>query len=197
VAIALNAAIDPESSTPPFDWASETARQIGTLVHVQLQLLSCDAEAPVRIRSQADYFRRWFAQRGVPPAQIEVATRRVTDSLLAIAEDERGRWILRTGLEQEARELGLSGVLEGRIVKIVLDRTFVDQGIRWIIDYKTSQHGGGEREQFLDNEVMRYAQQMRRYARIVARLGPEPIRLGLYFPLMRAWREWPADHGTA
>ncbi len=195
--IALNAAIDSESSTPPFDWASETARQIGTLVHAQLQLLHCDAGAPARIGAQADYFRRWFAQRGVPAAQIEVATQRVIDSLLAIAEDERGRWILRADVEQEARELGLSGVLEGRIVKIVLDRTFVDQGVRWIIDYKTSQHSGGEREQFLDNEVVRYAQQMRRYARIASRLGPEPIRLGLYFPLMRAWREWPADDEAA
>ena len=196
-AIALNAAIDPESSTPPFDWASETARQIGTLVHAQLQLLRCDADTPHRIRAQADYFRRWFAQRGVPAAQIDVATQRVVDSLLAIAEDERGRWILRPGLAEESRELALSGVLEGRIVKIVLDRTFVDQGVRWIIDYKTSQHSGGERERFLDNEVTRYAQAMRRYARIAAKLGPEPIRLGLYFPLMRAWREWPADGDAA
>ena len=29
-----------------------------------------------------------------------------------------------------------------------------------------------------------------RYARIAARLGPEPVRVGLYFPLMRAFREW-------
>jgi hypothetical protein len=25
---------------------------------------------------------------------------------------------------------------------------------------------------------------------LARKLGPEPIRLGLYFPLMRAWREW-------
>lgn len=189
--------VTESSSMPPFDWASETARQIGTLVHAQLQHLRCDAQAPARIQAQAANFRRWFAQRGVPAGQIEAATARVIDSLLAVAEDERGRWILRPNLDQEARELALSGVLEGRIVKIVLDRTFVDQGVRWIIDYKTSQHSGGERERFLDNEVVRYAQQMRRYARIAAALGKEPIRLGLYFPLMRAWREWAADDGAA
>jgi len=27
---------------------------------------------------------------------------------------------------------------------------------------------------------------------LAKRLGPEPVRLGLYFPLMRAWREWAA-----
>jgi len=24
------------------------------------------------------------------------------------------------------------------------------------------------------------------------KLGPEPVRLGLYFPLLGAWREWDA-----
>ncbi len=184
-------------STPPFDWASETARQIGILVHAQLQALHCDAGSDERVRSQSESFRRWFADRGVPARQVENATQRVVESLLAIAEDERGRWILAPGYTQEARELSLSGVVQGRIVKIILDRTFVDQGVRWIIDYKTSQHSGGDREQFLDNEMLRYLQPMQRYARIAARLGPEPIRLGLYFPLMRAWREWPAAESVS
>ena len=26
-------------------------------------------------------------------------------------------------------------------------------------------------------------------------LGDEPIRLGLYFPLLSAWREWAAEEG--
>jgi len=31
---------------------------------------------------------------------------------------------------------------------------------------------------------------MERYAVIAAHRGPEPVRVGLYFPLMRSWREW-------
>jgi hypothetical protein len=27
---------------------------------------------------------------------------------------------------------------------------------------------------------------------LVRTLGPEPVRLGLYFPLLGAWREWDA-----
>jgi hypothetical protein len=49
---------------------------------------------------------------------------------------------------------------------------------------------GGGLEQFLNREVERYGPQMQRYARLAARMGPEPVRLALYFPLMRAWREW-------
>jgi hypothetical protein len=64
--------------------------------------------------------------------------------------------------------------------------------VRWVIDYKTSQHIGGGLEEFLDREVERYRPQLQRYAMLAKRLGPEPVHLGLYFPLMRAWREWAA-----
>ena len=81
----------------------------------------------------------------------------------------------------------------GEVVRVIFDRSFVDeQGVRWVIDYKTSQHVGGGLEEFLDREVERYRPQLQRYAMLAKRLGPEPVRLGLYFPLMRAWREWAA-----
>jgi ATP-dependent helicase/nuclease subunit A len=38
--------------------------------------------------------------------------------------------------------------------------------------------------------VERYRPQLERYAALARRMGPEPVRVGLYFPLMRAWREW-------
>ena len=78
-------------------------------------------------------------------------------------------------------------------VRAVFDRSFIDeQGIRWVIDYKTSQHIGGGLEEFLDREVERYRAQLQRYGMLAKRMGPEPVRLGLYFPLMQAWREWAA-----
>ncbi|MCW8874689.1 MAG: PD-(D/E)XK nuclease family protein, partial [Gammaproteobacteria bacterium] len=82
----------------------------------------------------------------------------------------------------------------GRIWHLVLDRTFVDaDGTRWIIDYKTGSHAGGGREEFLDREQERYRAQLERYAALLRRIDSRPIRLGLYFPLMAAWREWGLD----
>jgi len=79
----------------------------------------------------------------------------------------------------------------GEVVRAVLDRSFVDeQGTRWVIDYKTSEHSGGGREAFLDLQVERYRTQLERYAMLARRLGPEPVRVALYFPLMGGWREW-------
>ena len=117
---------------------------------------------------------------------------RVVEALVGVQQDARGRWILQHA-RQDVREYALTGHVQGEVARVVFDRSFVDdQGVRWVIDYKTSQHIGGGLEQFLDREVERYRPQLQRYGLLAKRLGPEPVRLGLYFPLMRAWREWAA-----
>jgi hypothetical protein len=85
-----------------------------------------------------------------------------------------------------------------------LDRSFIDQGVRWIVDYKTASHEGADREHFLDEEQARYRDQLEAYARLVRAADAAagrflPIHLGLYFPLMQAWRSWamPASQESA
>ena len=114
-------------------------------------------------------------------------------ALLAVHRDPRGRWILQKGSRDDLREHAVSGHWRGEVVRAVFDRSFVDEhGVRWVIDYKTSQHVGGGLEEFLEREVERYRPQLQRYA-MLAQSGPEPVRVGLYFPLMRAWREWALE----
>jgi ATP-dependent exoDNAse (exonuclease V) beta subunit len=186
--------------TPVFDWAGETARRVGILVHSELQAMDAASADEQRIRAREPHFRRWLALHGVPADRLQGAVGRVVDALIAVHRDSRGRWILqnaREALREHALsgrlQGGGSGTLRGEVARVVIDRSFIDeQGVRWIIDYKTSQHSGGGVEEFLDQEVERYRSQLQRYATLVKRLGPEPVRLGLYFPLMRAWREWAA-----
>ncbi len=183
----------PRPEAPPFDWVGETARQVGILVHAELQRLEPATMPAAGFGARAPQFRRWLAARGVPRDWIAEATRRVVAALDAVCEDPRARWILSGGRREELREGALSGVIDGELVHVVLDRSFVDDaGVRWVIDYKTGEHQGGGEEAFLDREVERYRGQLARYAALARRLGPEPVRLGLYFPLMRAWREWAA-----
>ncbi|MEO7207578.1 MAG: UvrD-helicase domain-containing protein [Steroidobacteraceae bacterium] len=180
--------------TPIFDWAGETARQVGSLVHAELHemdLMSLDEAA---IHAREGHFRRWLALHGVPEGRLNQASARVVAALLGVHRDPRGRWILKTGYREDLREHALSGYWQGAFSRVVFDRSFIDDaGVRWVIDYKTSQHLGGGLELFLDREVDRYRSQLERYGRLARRLGPQPIRLGLYFPLMRAWREWAPE----
>ncbi len=83
---------------------------------------------------------------------------------------------------------------------MVLDRSFVADGVRWIVDFKTGGHEGADVQAFLDRETERYREQLDRYARFVSSLDSRPIRLGLYHPLLRGWSEWryePSDQGAA
>jgi ATP-dependent helicase/nuclease subunit A len=176
--------------TPVFDWAGETARRVGSLVHAELQAMDLTTMNESAIRARRGHYQRWLALHGVPAERLEHATARVIEALLGVHRDPRGRWILTSGYRQDFREYALSGHEQGAMVRVVIDRSFIDGGVRWVIDYKTSQHSGSGLEEFLDREVERYRPQLMRYARLARGLGPEPVRLGLYFPLMRAWREW-------
>ena len=115
---------------------------------------------------------------------------RALAALRATLEDAQGRWLFDAAHRDAHSELALSGVRAGQIINAVIDRTFVDaQGTRWVVDFKTSPHEGGDLAGFLDSEALRYEAQLRRYAHLARELGPEPVRAGLYFPLLAAWRE--------
>ncbi len=192
----LPAPPEPREEWPVFDWAGETARRVGTLVHAELQAMDPASSNEHTVRGRHAHFRRWLALHGVPAERLQEAASRVVEALVAVQGDARGRWILQQTREN-VREHALSGRVAaaargtGPVVRVIFDRSFVDdEGIRWVIDYKTSQHQGSGLEEFLDREVERYRPQLQRYAGLARRLGPQPVRLGLYFPLMRAWREW-------
>jgi ATP-dependent exoDNAse (exonuclease V) beta subunit len=119
---------------------------------------------------------------------MDSAIERVAAALTATLDDARGRWLLEAHTDGRA-EFALSGLIGGRIVNAVIDRTFVADHVRWIVDYKTGSHSGSDADSFLDQECERYRGQLETYALLMRALDPRPIRLGLYFPLLRAWRE--------
>jgi ATP-dependent exoDNAse (exonuclease V) beta subunit len=177
-----------------FDWATETARHVGTVVHRELQRAARDGLRPAATDPKVR--ARWeheLAELGVPRALRGAAVARVATAVERTLEDERGRWLLDSGHRDSATELALTGRCGAEVVSVVIDRTFVDAaGVRWIVDYKTSRHEGAGLEAFLDSEQERYRPQLERYAALTRKLAPGPVRLGLYFPLLGGWREWPA-----
>jgi len=175
-----------------FSWVGETARHTGSVVHRWLQRIAEDGLAgwdAARVRSLRQTFRDELTASGLPGDAVEAAAGRVAATLEQTLGDERGRWLL--GPHDAARsELRLTGVATDGIVNVVMDRTFVDEhGVRWIVDYKTGGHEGGDIEAFLDREQARYRAQLERYAALLGAHDKRPIKLGLYFPLLKGWRE--------
>ena len=179
-----------------FSWAGEAARHVGTVVHRFLQRIAdegLDAWDARSMDAMDDVLSLALKQEGVPATERQTALARVRQALSGVLGDPRGRWLLSRKHQDARSEHRLTGELSGAFVNVVLDRTFVDQhGIRWIVDYKTGVHEGGDREAFLDQERERYRGQLERYAALLARIESRPIRLGLYFPLLKGWREWEA-----
>ncbi|MFZ9563343.1 MAG: PD-(D/E)XK nuclease family protein, partial [Burkholderiales bacterium] len=179
-----------------FSWVGETARHVGSVVHRWLQRIADEGGAgwdAARIHALGPAIRLALAAQGVGEAEIPDAAARAQQALIRCVSDERGRWVL--GAQAQGRsELRLTGLVDGQRINAVIDRTFIDaQGVRWIIDYKTSTHEGADVDAFLDNEQLRYRGQLERYARLMQAGGDQSIRLGLYFPLLGGWREWPCE----
>jgi len=188
---AVRAAAAPATPAlrPEFSWAGETARHAGILVHRWLQRIGMDGVErwdAARVAALQDSVLRELARRGIPADERDAAARRVVESLQGATADTRGRWILARHPESRFEYKLRVATAEG-VRTVVIDRVFTDaQGERWIVDYKTSFHEGADRTGFLDREVERYRAQLAAYA---TALGGAPARLGLYFPLMREWRE--------
>jgi hypothetical protein len=128
---------------------------------------------------------------GVAAGELDRAASDVMAVLHAIRADPRAQWVFDPAHAEQASEWALAGVDAGSVVHVTLDRSFVAGGVRWIVDFKTGRHEGAGTQAFLDRELDRYRPQLDRYARVVRALDPRPIRLGLYYPLVRdGWREW-------
>ncbi len=182
----------PEARDPSdqieFSWAGETARHVGTVVHRWLQRIAEDELRGwdgKRVESLRARFSRELERKGVPPAEIDAATALVVRSVTKAIEDERGRWIL--GPHTEARsEYRLRTKGEGGFRSYVIDRVFRDKdGVRWVVDFKTSSHQGGNIEGFLDEQRKRYAAQLDVYA-----LALGGANKGIYLPMLSGWRSW-------
>jgi ATP-dependent exoDNAse (exonuclease V) beta subunit len=196
----------PEERTPAvvsFRWVGDTLRHIGTVVHQLLRRIAEDGVSGwnrERIEACAPACRAALVSLGVPSVELAQAVEQVGRALTRVLGDVRGRWILASRPEA-ACEYALCGTVDGEIVSVRVDRTFVDEdGIRWIVDYKTSSHEGAGLEAFLDNERERYRGQLELYRRIFSAMEERPVRVALYFPLLNGWREMepaPAIAGKA
>jgi ATP-dependent helicase/nuclease subunit A len=178
-----------------FDWAGQTARCVGTVVHQYLQRFAdqgLDHWSPARIVSAGAGIGVALLESGLAKDEIAQSVQRCQLALSNALDDPRGRWLLGPR-EFAASEFAISGLVDEEVDRLIIDRTFVDENnTRWIVDYKTGEHLGADIEHFLDREQSRYRQQLQVYADLMQHIDARPIRLGLYFPMLRGWREWAA-----
>lgn len=156
-------------------------RALGELAHRELRWLATAAGGAegFGVAERARVWRTWL--RGLPvcaadAAWIEAELRRQITGVLA---DPRGRWIL-FGDQHGRSEAPFMSVLDGEAVRVVVDRTFVDDGVRWVVDYKTAPIAPGD-EAALAAQRERHTPQLARYVRVLTAVDARPVRAALYF----------------
>jgi ATP-dependent exoDNAse (exonuclease V) beta subunit len=192
--------VAPPAAAPPppgveFAWASELARRVGIVVHRLLQVVATEGSEAWdagRVASLGAVARQLLVAAGVGPAELGPATDRVIGAVARTLEDAHGRWLLSAHHADARSEYAVAWWDGVRVRRLVMDRTFLTaDGDRWVIDYKTGRHEGGELEGFLASEAARYSAQLEAYRAAWAALGAARVRVALYFPLLPRLYEVP------
>lgn len=170
--------IDENIGSVPANLATDT----GTLVHRYLEMIArdgLDAWPVSRIENAQARFVQWFAGNGYGTDDCTRAANDVRANLLKATSSATGRWIL--GPHESAEcEVGFTTTENGISQSHIVDRTFVENGIRWVIDYKTTRYEGDDLDGFLNARAENYRGQMARYASLYkAEAGA--LKVAIYF----------------
>ena len=162
---------------------------VGNLVHRGLAWI---AERQDSRDSWENHINRWAAQLDTSVSHVEQVVALATQHIRRTLADPTGQWLLLHRIDAHC-ELALSGITLAAasgtsaaatqtVEHIVIDRTFVDQGARWIIDYKTATPpAGNDVHAFVRSQTQHYHAQLRRYHRIAQAVFDQDINLALYF----------------
>jgi ATP-dependent exoDNAse (exonuclease V) beta subunit len=180
------------------------ARALGTAVHAFMELLAeelATGRAPEELLMQVETWNSRIAKvlrsYGLSPQVAGQLSGQVKAALRSALRDPVGLWIL--GSHSEAfSEQALTSWQED-VTNLRLDRIFRDgpepfvrgNSCMWIVDYKTTPCRDADVDEFLSREQKKYAAQLEAYGKtILAGTSAAFIRLGLYYPMIPAFRWW-------
>ena len=168
-------------------------RYCGTVIHRALEIACRHGWRNYHPDQQSQVWRVQLRQLGTPDFMLDDLCAIIRHAVTSTLSDSTGQWLLdntHTASVCEWRLSGLDLVTDRTTPKEwVIDRSFIDQGIRWVIDYKSSVPESGQAvDEFLLQEAQRYQLQLQTYQRAILALdtgAPDsqtPVKTALYFP---------------
>ena len=121
------------------DNATRLEADIGTLAHLYLQLIAEQGLAAWQMHEKSTFnplqpaMQRWFKQQGYADSDAKSGASQVAALLSTTLQSAHGRWVLHPHSDASS-ELAIEQLSER---KKVIDRTFIADGVRWIVDYKS------------------------------------------------------------
>lgn len=160
--------------------AASLAAAVGTLVHRCLELIAgqgLDAWPRERLPTLLPAWQRWLRQRGFSTEEAAAGAAEAHTALSTTLDSQTGRWLLAAHPDADAEQAWSSRDGE-RAVHHVIDRIFIADGVRWIVDYKTVRAPLAE----LPARAEGFRPQLERYAALFA-AAPRPLKLAVWFVL--------------
>ena len=160
---------------------------VGVLVHQSLSWLTENKDS--NVNDLKPVIRLWsnnqYSDNEISSALCDQVTMQIEKTL----ENERGQWILKSH-KNEVSEFGLTGIVDGVIQRVYVDRMFIEDGTRWIIDYKSGAPKDlDHKEPFCQEQIARHKPQLQTYHTIASNLYPEQIRTALFFTAIAIFKE--------
>lgn len=155
---------------------------IGTLAHRYMEIIAGQGlnNWPLsRLNTLLPAMQHWLRQQGHAAQEAMAAAARVQALLRTTLESAEGQWVLQPH-EQAAVELALVQLAGDEAKKHVVDRTFIEHGTRWIIDYKTAELDADISTQALLQAAEAHRAQLETYAALFAQENL-PIRCAIFF----------------
>jgi ATP-dependent exoDNAse (exonuclease V) beta subunit len=169
-----------------FEWVGDLLPRVGVVAHSFLQRIALEGPAhwdADRLAAARPLISAALLRAGVLRGELEQGIVRVAEALRKTLDDERGLWLLSPHSEHQC-EFAVSAIIEGELQHVRVDRTFIEDGVRWLIDYKITEQLGGDPRRFLQMQVDKYRSDMQRYVRVLGVFDPRPVQCALYLPLL-------------
>jgi ATP-dependent exoDNAse (exonuclease V) beta subunit len=186
--IATEAVLDiSQEEEVPYDWAGNETRCLGNVLHRSFETIAkegLDQWNAERVEKMKPALKAALLAEGMSHLSLVDNVEKSVRAMKNILKDEEGRRILKR-YENEKTEYALTQLKEGSFKTRIIDRTFVDENdIRWIVDYKTGEHKGGNIEDFFEEEKERYRNQLENYEELIKyQEKTREIKKALYYPL--------------
>lgn len=150
---------------------------IGTLAHRYMEIIAqqgLEVWGTSHITALKPAMQHWFRQQGHAESVATTASLQVMQLLTSTLASADGQWVL-SAKDNAGAELAFTSQTGETLSKHIVDRTFVENGVRWIIDYKTAEIQG---DWAMAAET--YREQLQNYSALFARQGL-PIRCAILF----------------
>jgi len=174
-------ALYSKPNTKP-SYQSSLEADIGTLAHRYMEMIAQQALSHwtvAHIETLKPAMQHWLRQQGHTEQLANDAAATVQRILIQTLNSADGQWVLKTRADAGV-ELGITRCHHDVVKSYVIDRTFIEDGIRWIIDYKSVSLESNLADSELKIIAEQYHTQLEDYATLFADQAT-PIQKAILF----------------